>query len=531
MGNTQSAKTEQQTLDKTIDYVASNYILTQNFTDMKKLSDIKYCDKLVVLTSKIISKNLNNLEIKYLAQRIKAGVPVNLMDKDNILYFNKEKISDFDIKNATNKRRMCVAIAKFYVKIAHIFAAIVTTINPMWSYKNSLGETKLVSLLDKKDVPEGVKLSRVPAINICNKRLNSLLNNNDYNIDPNEEIYIKPNVCNMNYDKKTNKTMNLSNEPGIPELKFLYYDKYDYDMGKYTGMSKEMKQKYQNDVETFYKVFTGNREIPVDSDGKKTIRQFSQIPLRDFHNSDACKKDSPYNKSYKGNLKMRLFSEYANHTKNMMNNTKLNQDTLLKIIDKLFAFNVNPVTKKKEVVISPLLNENSLQNIVDETRDIIINLYTTCEKDFLKGLEIFEAIVEKQILDTSKQQIKTLEDDVSKSIAEGSPIPKKKIKSQDTKKPIVEAAVVEAPVMETPVVEAPVMETPVMEIPVVEAPVVEAPVVEAPVAEAPIMEDTIMEEPITEKSVREDTIMEEPTIQKPVFQLKSPIPITQRPTM
>ena len=40
---------------------------------------------------------------------------------------------------------------------------------------------------------------------------------------------------------------------------------------------------------------------------------------------------------------------------------------------------------------------------------MIVDLYLTCENDFLDGLEIFEAIVEKQILDTSKEQIKELE--------------------------------------------------------------------------------------------------------------------------
>ena len=38
----------------------------------------------------------------------------------------------------------------------------------------------------------------------------------------------------------------------------------------------------------------------------------------------------------------------------------------------------------------------------------------TCEQDFLKGLEIFESIVEKQILDTSSQQVKELENEIQK---------------------------------------------------------------------------------------------------------------------
>ena len=39
-----------------IDIIATKYILTQNFQDMKKLGQKEYCDKLVILTSDIVKK-------------------------------------------------------------------------------------------------------------------------------------------------------------------------------------------------------------------------------------------------------------------------------------------------------------------------------------------------------------------------------------------------------------------------------------------------------------------------------------------
>ena len=42
----------------------------------------------------------------------------------------------------------------------------------------------------------------------------------------------------------TSKTM--LNEPGIPEMEMLYYDVYDYNTGKFTSMSPEMKEQYKN---------------------------------------------------------------------------------------------------------------------------------------------------------------------------------------------------------------------------------------------------------------------------------------------
>ena len=100
-----------------------------------------------------------------------------------------------------------------------------------------------------------------------------------------------------------------------------------------------------------------------------------------------------------------------------MSNTSLNQNKLLAIIDKLFVFNINIQTNKKEIVVNPRLNEKTLQLIVEETRKLIIELYIGCEHDFLTGLEIFEAIVEKQIIDTSKQQIQLLQTNIDTTLA------------------------------------------------------------------------------------------------------------------
>ena len=101
----------------------------------------------------------------------------------------------------------------------------------------------------------------------------------------------------------------------------------------------------------------------------------------------------------------------------MQSNTKKNQDALLQIIDALFIFKVNPEDKQKKVVlVNPLLNEKELDKIIVKTRKLIINLYSECEKDFFKGLQIFEAIVEKQIKETSIAQINNLEKTIETTI-------------------------------------------------------------------------------------------------------------------
>ena len=141
--------------DDAIDYIASKYILTSDFQSLKKLSEREYCEKLVVLTSDIIDRYFNHQEITYLEQRVKNGVEVNDMTKKKVYYLNKDQLNDFDISNdhqkEIKKKRVCIGIAKFYVKIAHIFAAILMTINPVYLYKDPItGATIRKSIYNKQ---------------------------------------------------------------------------------------------------------------------------------------------------------------------------------------------------------------------------------------------------------------------------------------------------------------------------------------------------------------------------------------------
>ena len=417
MGNTQSSK-DKKSLSQIIDYIATNYILTQNFNDMKKLSDVEYCNKLVVITADIIAKNLKDKEISFLSQRMENGVEINEMKKEKVIFLKKNNLESLDITNATDKRRACIGIAKFYVLVAHIFSAIVTTINPVYSYKDSQGSTIKASLLDKQYIPKDVK-TKIKKINICSQRLNALINNQDYNVSNSDQVTIKPKFCGMNYDANRGRDRNLSEEPGIPELEKLYFDVYNSDTGGFTKMSQKMMDEiYTPDVKRFYTAFTGNENIPNGKDGKPIIKKFSDIPLRDFHRSKGCSKDGVFNSGYTGTLKNKLFANYAEHLKEMMQTTTDNQTKLVDILDSIFVIAYNPRTQRKETVIKPTLKYSMLEDIVSKTRNIIVDLYIRCEDDFVKGLQLFEAIVEKQIMDTSQAQIKRLEATIQESIVE-----------------------------------------------------------------------------------------------------------------
>ena len=408
MGNQTSTSTTDQKsnelkakpISQILDYIATYYILTMDFKNLKKLYEKEYCDKLVILTSDIIQRYFTDLEITYLAQRIKDGVEINELDKDKVIFFDRDTLNNLDIQNSVKKKRICISIAKFYIKIAHTFAAIVTTINPIYVYKDSEGNTVRATLYEKGSIPKNTPRD-IYKFNICNNRIDSLQNKQTFEPDINGNISVGPKVCSSNI-RDDGKDKTLYDEPGIPELEELYYDdNYDYKTGKFTGMSKTTRKSFQNNLQKFYNVFTGNPNMPPE------VTKFSDIKLRDYHKMDQCQGENPsFERKVKGPITNKLFEKYAENLKKMIQTTNKNQEALLTIINQIFVYTIDPQTGKKQIRITPTLTEERLQEIVVETRALIIKLYLTCEMNYVEGLKIYEAIVDQTILEVGVQQIK-----------------------------------------------------------------------------------------------------------------------------
>ena len=412
MGNTTSTNTN-KTNEKDfnnfyhiIDYIATYYILTMDFKSLSKLSEKEYCDKLVVLTSDIIKRYFNDVEVTYLAQRIKNGVETNELKKENVTYINKEGLDNLDISNdkqkSIRKKRVCIGIAKFYVKIAHIFAAIVMTINPVYTYKGANGETVKTNLMGKDTIPKNVN-RKLYKLNICDNRIRAL-KKGEVQDDVTGNVTLQPKICDMNVDKNGNlKT--LADEPGIPELMQLYLDdNYDYSTGVFTGMSESTQSQFLKDLKLFYTAFTGNETMPPE------ITKFSDIKLRDYKSTKGCQgNNAVLKKNYTVNKNDKLFIEYAKNTTKMIQNASDNQLKLLSIINEIFSYIIDPYSNKKVIRINPSLTEEGLQKAVEKTRRLIVGLYIKCENDYATGIKIYEAIVESKILETTEKQIKNLE--------------------------------------------------------------------------------------------------------------------------
>jgi hypothetical protein len=422
-----------------MDYIATYYILTMDFVSLRKLYDKEYCDKLVILTSEIIEKYFTDMEISYLNEDINNQYDNdnNKIKKEKFIFINKDNLKKIDIQDPEKKKQVCNGIAKFYIKIAHVFATILTTINPIYTYKDEDGNTVQTDIYGKSKIPDDIDIS-IYKMNICDNRINAL--KRDFNLEANEtdEIHVNPQICSLNIKPPTKKggstetsvsseqpeepeTKTLEDEPGIPELLQLYYDdNYDYETGKFSGMSETSKKLFEENLQHFYKAFTNGKDKP------ENITKFSDIKLRDFHNQPECQGDKPaFETDVKGTFTNELFRKYAENIKGMIQKTNDNQEKLLQILNKLFAYTNDPQTNQKIIRVSPKLNEQMLQEVVLETREIVVKLYLTCESDFINGVKIYEAIIEQMILETAQNQIKTFKKMSDQLIVEEENMPTK----------------------------------------------------------------------------------------------------------
>ena len=467
-----SAEKEFNNFYDIIDYIATYYILTMDFKSLSKLCEKEYCDKLVILTSDIIKRYFNDMEVTYLAQRIKDGQEVNNLSKENVIYVNKDQLESLDISNdaqkSIKKKRICIGIAKFYIKIAHIFAAIVMTVNPVYTYKDQTGQTVKTGMMEKDKIPKGVN-RKVDKYNICDNRIRALKKgqyvssgiksniNSDVTSDVTSDITsditsdvtsdvtsditsstmaaaaagggsdisdsvtMQPKICDMNVNKD-GTPKDLSNEPGFPELMTLYLDdNYDYSNGTFTGMSNETKKQFQNDLKILYTAFTGNKDMPSD------ISKFSDIKLRQYNNLKGCQDATPTLKNkYTVSKNDKLFKDYAENTQDMIQTAAKNQSKLLDVVNELFTYVVDPYTGKQKIRVNPKLTEESLQKSVEKTRKLIIQLYVDCEMSYVKGIKLYEAIVESKILETTQNQINILTTQADKIIKETTAVVKPK---------------------------------------------------------------------------------------------------------
>ena len=350
-----------------LDYIATNYILSMNFQSLRKMHDKAYCNKLTGLTSTIIAQYFKNKDIHTLLNRVKYGEE------------NKDKDKDITAEDNT---QICNAISIFYVKIAHIFAAIMMALNPKYVFTDKNGKQIIIDIHDKSKIPRGIK-PEIQNMGLCNNLLNILTI---------KDFTDKPKFCSRN---KQNDTLTE-----MPEFMELYYDsEYNSKTGNFEGMSPKMKNIFEKDLQSFYYHFSGNLIMP------DAVKKFSDIKLKQYDNLNLCKnlKIEPIH------YRNKLFAKYAANLKEMMNFVNTKQLALLTILDSLF------ITDEGDIRINPKITEHTIQDIIDNTRNNILELYLKCEDDFTENIKLHEAIIESLIILTTEGQIINLNELLKKS--------------------------------------------------------------------------------------------------------------------
>jgi hypothetical protein len=443
--------------------IATDYILGQNFQDMVRLTNSKYCDDLVIITSKILKKSFFSNQIQVIYNKISEGS----IEHSSYVYANTSITKE-------QTRKLCIEIAKYYVRIAHLFAAIITTLNPVFSWRSSASSSRAIlsphipkskddtmgldddddddeveknlvevdniektTLENKQYISEMAKNLKIENMNFCNSRIADLIDIDELTDLVNDdsivsgassvsEIKIKTKLCSANLNNigagvgvgasdgagsgagdGIRRTKTVYDLPGFAELSRLYNDKYNVSKGRFDRMSAKSKEEKKRNVDLLYTLFTGNPNPPKD------IKNFRDIPIHSFSDTVDCSSpDSMLNKTYVGTTKDKLFVDYVEQIKKMIYDSNMIRNSLLEIIDNIFITNMEDEEDKDEktkYIIDPNLTYEQLNNLIAETRKIILKLYVNCEKNFIYTLKILQAIIEAQIFETGQRQIRELE--------------------------------------------------------------------------------------------------------------------------
>ena len=424
-----------------IDAAATKVVLDSSFTDLTKLANEKYCNRLVKKVATVFQQNKDTVDLELLRQQLydekqeekqKRGVNSEDANADvanaDVANADAEKTSEKHNKKIKTPRiqnveKKCIQISKFYVLFAHLFSCIVSTINP--TFKIEKEKTATSGAAQKEDTKSTAAGS---SLDFCSSRIDALVNG-ELVENSDGDLLVKPNVCKTNVSK-SGSPLHLIDLPGMKALQQLYKDANDGGDGE------------KEDARYLFKAFTGK-------DAPDHIRRLDQVPLKAYNKDEECKEQKNYNggdpseenqkkderkdkerrdlekermfyfynerdrkkneeenartgvylKGIVGSLKERLFAEYVQHIKEMIERAEYNRSRLLEILSQMFTYTYTYGGNGSigGVIINPSLTYRKLQSLVVQTRRIVIKLYTDCEEDYKHGLDIFFAMVQEKI--------------------------------------------------------------------------------------------------------------------------------------
>jgi hypothetical protein len=425
-----------------MDTIASEYILTMNFADMLELQNSEKSKNILILTQDIIMKELEKHDLIY-DKKIRDAMG-NTKEKEESVIFTATKQELGNLKlNSETHQVLANALAKKYLKIANIFAAIYVVLHPEYetqicseTSKNSSDDNKKRRICKPKNERKSEKKKQMyfmqnkpegaPIKNFCHKRLQTLIGQgtSELNANSSKGITVAPTVCEFGKNKKTGEPLKFSEEPGILELDALYYDEYDDQTKDFTKRSPAMEKELQRDATALFEAIVGmslenynTRLRKRDPQAKnKEIKSFDDITMRTLYNTEGCLPISDnignvstleelqssgigsYRQKFSGDSE--LFRKYGAHLKEMKENAEKNYLALSSIIEIIF------VQSNNSYKIRQGIKETEIDKLLEQTRQLISKMYIQCSKDFRIGISLFKKIVAEAI---SKQHKKIME--------------------------------------------------------------------------------------------------------------------------
>lgn len=390
-----------------LDQLASSYIHEMNPNELLKLAqgDGKFCNDIIIVTAKVLSEKYNYIELKKIYnEKIDKDE-----DEDDYKVFYKINKPSTD-KEKLLKQKLCNKISKFYIRIAHIFAAIVKTLNPKY-----VEGDKLIDYIGRKN-PKIDKDTKLTFAGICDQRYKYLLLEqlNDTSNEDSDELLIKRDALCPSTD-----SYNVLQQQGFEYLRHLYETNDEYKR----DAVDTMKQLYNDHAKTSPATNFDESILKEQKKNHDLELSLSKIDLefetneRNNHNLKFNTKTRPSiapPKSYRDQLCSKLSKKstdiaikknteiirvYVEHIKNMLERIHVHKLKLIKILnEQLF------IKDKGRFIINSKLTVNTLNKITIYVRKIIVSLYLECEKDYLESLKLLEVLLERDKLDKSKKK-------------------------------------------------------------------------------------------------------------------------------
>lgn len=441
-----SSQETSKKLRETLNLIATQFILSNDFKSLKSLVNEKYCDNLTIITKDVLSSRFTTKQVKSLAKT------------DTFFYISKNELARIEAGTRDKKNLMCKQIARFYVRIAQLFASIITTVYPNWS--------------DTTVGPDGNPMNGTgTGTDFCQARIAALTKSIRPGPDNDKtKVAIQPTICSLYANDST-----LYAAPGFAALELLYNDQYDEPTGTFSNRSGAMQSKYEADLTSLYQLFTGHSSKPAE------IKSFSDINIsalsKRFNEcgpkssasappgpvqtggqmlDDRAQAQAQAQAQEKGQLEKELesvrvkaeareksikaqgenmsgiftpsssspvkvnqtdsaFSNYATHIKTMVATAERYKAALLAVIDKLFLI-VKTEAGQPKITIHPALSNEELDKLVNQTRDIIVQLYLGCERDFYTGLKLLRVIIEEKMQENMEAALSTLKTETKTAI-------------------------------------------------------------------------------------------------------------------